>query len=380
MKIYFDESGQSGCVLQKDDLLNFQTQPTFALAAVVVNNEKDEKILIEKYQAFKRKYKISGEIKGSDLLVRKRNAELNYMLKHIFDNKHFYIILYDKKFYISTMLLLSLYGIEYQETIPEHFYVQASFLSKQKDDFFVQYLKYIQNLGQTEFIDYLNFLINYEYSEELPENAAKIMANKILDENITDKCYQDFMTFGWYDNPQITNLINMNALAELITFIKVDNNQSNSDIEYIHDNIKEFSDTMRKELKNYSIDIKFEDSKDNDLLQIADNIVSVVRHAYDKMIFHYIKEEPWLECSEWDMKLISKVLDNISINKIKFTVPLNDWAATITTGIMFSITFPKHLRNNMSFNYFYAQNLEIAIKSISMNSRLKTIIMERLKY
>ena len=24
MKIYFDESGQSGCVLQKEDILNFQ--------------------------------------------------------------------------------------------------------------------------------------------------------------------------------------------------------------------------------------------------------------------------------------------------------------------------------------------------------------------
>lgn len=43
MKIYFDESGQSGCVLQREDLLNFHEQPTFTIGALVVKNEKDEK-------------------------------------------------------------------------------------------------------------------------------------------------------------------------------------------------------------------------------------------------------------------------------------------------------------------------------------------------
>ena len=38
MRIYFDESGQSGCVLQKEDILNFQKQPTFAIGAVVVRD------------------------------------------------------------------------------------------------------------------------------------------------------------------------------------------------------------------------------------------------------------------------------------------------------------------------------------------------------
>ena len=43
MKIYFDESGQSGCVLQREDLLNFREQPTFAIGALVVKNEKNAK-------------------------------------------------------------------------------------------------------------------------------------------------------------------------------------------------------------------------------------------------------------------------------------------------------------------------------------------------
>ena len=81
MKIYFDESGQTGCVLQKDDLLNFQQQPTFAIGAVVANSKKAERKLIDKYIAFKQKYNIQGEIKGKDLLTRARNEELEYILK-----------------------------------------------------------------------------------------------------------------------------------------------------------------------------------------------------------------------------------------------------------------------------------------------------------
>ena len=85
MKIYFDESGQSGCVIQKNDLLNFRTQPTFAIGALVIPSEAEEKVLLAKYNCFKHKYGIQGEIKGSDLLTRARNRELAYFLKHILE-------------------------------------------------------------------------------------------------------------------------------------------------------------------------------------------------------------------------------------------------------------------------------------------------------
>ena len=114
MRIYFDESGQSGCVLQKEDILNFQKQPTFAVGAVVVRDSVAADKLVEKYNNFKEKFKIDGEIKGSDLLTKAHNDELDYFLKNVLDRYHFFFILYDKRFYISTLLLLSLIGIEYQ--------------------------------------------------------------------------------------------------------------------------------------------------------------------------------------------------------------------------------------------------------------------------
>lgn len=155
MRIYFDESGQSGCVLQKEDILNFQKQPTFAIGAVVVRDSVAADKLVKKYNSFKEKFKIDGEIKGTDLLTKAHNAELDYFLKNVLDRYHFFFILYDKRFYISTLLLLSLIGFDFQHSEPKLFYQQATFLSLQKDDFFINYLKYVQNPGVAEFTKYL---------------------------------------------------------------------------------------------------------------------------------------------------------------------------------------------------------------------------------
>ncbi len=127
------------------------------------------------------------------------------------------------------------------------------------------------------------------------------MAQKILDEGIEDKCYDDFMTYGWYDDPKVTNLINLNALSELIYFIKSQLGVNNKDIVFVHDHIKEFENTFQMELRDHGIDMTFADSKQEILLQVADNAVSVLRHAYDKCILHHRNKEQWQEKSEWDI-------------------------------------------------------------------------------
>lgn len=358
MKIYFDESGQSGCVLQKEDLLNFQKQPTFAVGAVVVPTKQTDKSLVDKYNHFKEIFGIVGEIKGSDLLTKAWNDELEYYIKNILNRYHFFVLIYDKRFYISTLLLLSLIGFEYQHTLPEHFYQQATMLSYQKDDFFIRYLKYIENPGVEEFSKYLKYLIDYEYIfDEGLENAIVTMAKRIIAEGIEDKCYDDFLTFGWYDNPKITNLINLTALSELIYFIKSQIDISNEEIVYVHDHIKEFEYTIQTELRNHGIDVAFADSKNEIMLQIVDNAVSIFRHAYDKGIAHIRVKEAWESQSEWDMKLLSRIIRKLSSKHISFTVPLSDWAAALCTEIMFSPKYPKKFRNNIHFNHYYQDNL-----------------------
>lgn len=370
MKIYFDESGQTGCVLQKKDLLTFQTQPTFALGAVVVKDDQDAEKLIAKYNEFLNFYHIDGEIKGSKLLTKAMNGELKYFMRNILDRTHFYVILYDKRFYISTLLLMSLVGLEYKQAMPEHFYRQAGMLSLQDDEFFIAYLKYIQSPGVSEFKDYLHFLIHYNYSNwDGSENAVITTAKILLKKKLADMFYDDFMTFGWYDNPQITNLINLNALSELIFFIKSQNSISNDDVVYVHDHIHEFEDTFQCELANYGINMTFVDSKKDSLLQIADNVVSIARHAYDKAIGHIRTKKQFMTESEWDMQLMAQVMRKISIQHINFTVPPTDWAAALCIETMFNPRFPREHRNNFQFNYHHTEALRTVYTSVSLENR-----------
>lgn len=358
MKIYFDESGQSGCVLRKDDLLNFRKQPTIAVGALVIASEKSEENLIKKYRKFKEKFNICGEKKGSSLLTREMNDALHYFLDNFFNNKDFFVILYDKRFYLSTLLLQGLLGRTYQQEIPVHFYEQADFLSHQNDDFFLEYLKYIEQPSAEEFKKYLEFLIGYNYRElEVSENAVIEIAKRILDENKEDDFYNDLMTFGWYENPNFTNVINLNALSEIIYTIKHSLKSKNSETQYIHDNIFEFEDTFKTELKECGIEVSFADSKSVESLQIVDNVVSITRHAYDKMIKHINDKQQWNEKYEWDMKLASKVMRRLSVNRINFTVPVSDWSASLCMMEMFAPKYPKKFRNNFVFNPKYVENM-----------------------
>ena len=374
MKIYFDESGQTGCVLQKGDLLNFREQPTFAIGALVVKNQKDEEKLLNKYKEFKKIFRITKEIKGSDLLTRKHNQELNYIVNNLVDKSHYYILIYDKKFYISTLLLISLLGFEYQQKLPIHFYKQASFLSKQKDDFFVQYLKYIEHPTINDFNAYLKYLIKYHYEyNNLEENAVVDISKKILEEKLESKFFNDFMTFGWYGNSKVANLINLNALSEIIYFIKEDRNLSNSNIKYIHDEIKQFKEVFNDELKKHKINIFFQDSRKEELLQLIDNVVSIFRHSYDKMIYHLNNKEELKKQSTWDMKLMSKIQTKLTVKHINYTVPICDWAAALCIQKMYSSKFPKDQRNRFVFNWYYVQNMELIYLSLldSMNTLKK---------
>ena len=364
MKIYFDESGQSGCVLTKKELLNFQKQPTFALGALVIPTDTQERALCKKYLRFLEKFEIKEEIKGSDLLTRRMNAQLSYFLDNFFNDKYFFVILYDKRFYLATLLLLGLIGREYQQTMPLHFYEQATFLSYQSDDFFVKYLQYIESPSPETYKQYLTYLIEYDYQMFNVKENAVVEASKKIIEDEPELFYDDFMTFGWYDNPEQTNVINLNALAELIYVVKNTLGLHNCEIQYIHDNMNEFENTFKSELHGYGIEVSFADSKALVPLQIIDNVVSITRHAYDKMTGHIRAKDQWQDSAEWDMKLFSRVIRKLSVSNVNFTVPISDWSAALCMTDMFAPQYPKNLRNNFVFNSRYIENTQHIYRSL----------------
>ena len=62
-------------------------------------------------------------------MTKEYNDALEYFIDNVLDNKHFEICIYDKKFYLSTLLLLFLLGNEFQTQFFNHALLKAEELN-----------------------------------------------------------------------------------------------------------------------------------------------------------------------------------------------------------------------------------------------------------
>lgn len=92
------------------------------------------------------------------------------------------------------------------------------------------------------------------------------------------------MPLGCYQDEKITNLINLNVLGESLLALKVMHPSEANNISIVHDHIRkcenEFIGTLKS--SNPDVTLSFADSKDELLIQYADNIASIYRKAFSK--------------------------------------------------------------------------------------------------
>lgn len=299
MKIFFDEAGNTGCVVNKNNVLNFGSQRHFALCGVLAQDESDENMLRQKYIVFKEKFHITDELKGNSLLTRKNNDLLEYFINNILDNEHFSLCYYDKKFYLASLIMITLLGEDFQKEFSADFYDFVSCLSFESDMLFVEYCKMAKIPTVESLRCFLKLIVSFDYLFTPRDNNPIIMMAQNILKNHSESVYvEDFLTFGSYKNPNYTNVINLNALAELITTIKIENNLENHHLELCHDIINGFSDTFISELADFHISVSFLDSKDETLIQMADNAASIFYKVMNEMVLIFKNKKEWKPESE----------------------------------------------------------------------------------
>lgn len=132
MRLFLDEAGNTGGITDKNTKLNYGTQRHFCLAAVVTHDMQSEQLLRQKYTAFKSQFASEKELKGNSLFTKENNNALEYFLDNILDDIHFSICLYDKKFYLASLLLFAILGEQAREQFPVEYYSLVSDLSQEK--------------------------------------------------------------------------------------------------------------------------------------------------------------------------------------------------------------------------------------------------------
>lgn len=365
MRLFLDEAGNTGSIIDKNGKLNYGTQRHFCLASVVVNDAQEEQLIRQKYAAFKEHFSPHGELKGNSLFKRECNDALIYFLENILDSSHFSICLYDKKFYLASLLLFTILGERAREECPVEYYVLVSDLSQEPDDLFATFCQLTKRATTESVHELFEFLKNYPYRHVPPYGNSLFWAiSKIQEMEIEETFVNDFLQFSCYSNRKFANLINLNALSELIEVISLERGYDARKIDIIHDNISGISELLKQELEQFEITIQFTDSKSDELIQLADNVASIFCKIINTIVRCWDTKMEWAPENEWILEKAALFLQKIGTQNIKFTVPIQSWALVFCAMEMFDPKYPKERRKNLFFNPKYKYWNQAVIQNI----------------
>ena len=104
MKLYIDESGNTGETLSKDSKFNFEEQPYYVLAGILVDDNTSTEL-----EKFISSQKTTHHIQGNELKAKNIYSSKPAFVSELFDyiisnDIPFFIELMDKLFYLNIQL------------------------------------------------------------------------------------------------------------------------------------------------------------------------------------------------------------------------------------------------------------------------------------
>ncbi|HHX2524857.1 DUF3800 domain-containing protein [Neisseria flavescens] len=406
MKIYIDESGNSGDLVQRKIDLTFSNQNIFTLSAVKIPEDVYSKLEKEFIPELKKKYKIqSGEIKSSNLFDKKPKVILE-IVDFIKDNNiDYFIEITDKKYYICNSMVI-------YQVIPPYFISREELNGERKVLREIYMDIFIRNIGESEYQCFFEACqnINEEsllnsfhtlkkfFSEKIKEEKdlyLKIIYQCIVNDiGISIEDYFDIKDKEGLDNavrkflpipdenkkgqliyllPQISSLTNLVARVNYF-------NGNLEDINFIHDqqvhfdnilsyNVEKMLDVGETGYKftnsNFNIekpvDITFDaDSKDNVGIQIADILSGFTMRYMQKRfknedmdsIYHEIFENIEYNKNLSTINYMIGISGFVKLNK-RYTrsIEISDEAKNMENEYIQYLVF-QHMKNEM-FNLTY---------------------------
>lgn len=307
MKLYIDESGNTGETLSRDGKFNFKNQPYYVLSGIFLSAESKSEIEVY-VSTLKAKYYVQGiELKSKGIYSKKPEFLID-LIHYIIDNKiPVFTELMDKLFFIHTQLIeyfiIPFYSMEVTEQNVEGKRIAASELGKYLNekiyDEFISALKGNTNQSLEAFYEILISHFDHIGEEYLKKNVEMTKDDYFEEKEVdSTKAFEKFFPIPDKNpsNRLIHLLPNYNAFTNLIartqkyvvehtgfkSFSIIHDEQKQFDVIYEAalnsmkvidtDSIVEGSDVKMHGTYNIdeNIDLNFEDSKADISIQIAD--------------------------------------------------------------------------------------------------------------
>ena len=239
-------------------------------------------------------------------------------------------------------------------------------LSQEKDELFATFCKLTKRATKASVHDLFEYLKTYSYQHIPPAGNGLVFAvSEIQNKGFEEIFANDFLKFGSYSNRKFANLINLNALSELLEVIEIEHNCDTRKIDIVHDNISGIDEMLKQELKHFDVAVKFADSQAEELIQLADNVASIFCKIINTIVRCWDTKTEWSPENEWILTQSARFLQKIGTKNIKFTVPIQSWALAFCVKDMFAPKCSKKMRNNLFFNSEYQHWCQVIIQNIA---------------
>lgn len=234
----------------------------------------------------------------------------------------------------------------------------ASALAGEKEELFLHYCSAVCENTDNSKKEFLEYLISFPY-EKLDRNDYNlyIAFAKLMLEN---KDYGEFpLTYEAYSCKNTVNFVNMTALGEMLLSLKHLHGVDMSKTEIYHDNLMGYEEEYNQSFEDNKIYINFVDSKENELVQLADNISSIYRKCFEKSFEAFRCNKQWTD-NIWFTENYSRIINTIGMEHIKMDTQISDYVLPFVIRDIFGNEYGQFEQNKEKFwglFYFYKERI-----------------------
>ena len=177
---------------------------------------------------------------------------------------------------------------------------------------------------------------------------------------LENKDYGEFpLTYEAYSCKNTVNFVNMTALGETLLSLKHLHGVDMGKTEIYHDNLMGYEEEYNQSFEDNKIHINFVDSKENELVQLADNISSIYRKCFEKSFEAFRCNKQWTE-NLWFTENYSRIINTIGMEHIKMDTQISDYVLPFVIRDIFGNEYGQFEKNKEKFwglFYFYKEKI-----------------------
>lgn len=321
-ELYIDESGNTGSALYTNGKFNFVEQPYYVLAAILLDSEMKNKLLVF-VDNLKKQYKISGTELKSSKLYGNKDLFINELIDYIVAEKiPVFIELMDKKYYININIfeVIAPSNMLQLETISEKYFemsrdITTLLYEKFDDSIYAAFSKVLNDYNNNSLENFYKLLINkfqaisdLKFLSKIIEDTEKsYFKTKLKDSKNAFKYFLPEPDLNINENPifllpnynSFTNIISRSnkfcedAGVQLSNIVHDEQKQYDTIFKDIFNKMKQIDygtyapKFVNKKINTYipkNVNLLFRDSKSNIPIQVVDIIAGTVNRWWSDFI------------------------------------------------------------------------------------------------